>query len=335
MEKVIPVFSRQHVRSGHPIRPMRLLLPRSQGSIAFMVRSVSTKVSAPPSMRTGIRPGPEDCWILHERARQHYWKGAGSLSIKTFYGGSAHYEVGRGHHCVDETSYLVLNHGQTYAINIDARQPVESFCLFFPPGFVAQIYQSLTFKAERLADCLAPDNSQPLHLFEKNYPHDEILSPALFRLRARYQTLDAGRLIEELHDIVERLLRVHKLVLRDTERLDSIRPATRHELYRRASLARDYLHAMFAEPITLPGLATVACLSQNHLLSTFRQVYGETLHQFLIRRRLAEAKRLLARTQMPVTGICLAVGFESLGSFSTLFRSRFGVSPAEYRRVNK
>ena len=92
---------------------------------------------------------------------------------------------------------------------------------------------------------------------------------------------------------------------------------------------------MFAEPITLAHVAAVACLSQNHLLRTFRQVYGETPHQFLIRLRLAEAKRLLAHTEMPVTEVCLAIGFESLGSFSTLFRTRFGVSPAEYRRANK
>src|SRR6185436_3318898 len=112
-------------------------------------------------------------------------------------------------------------------------------------------------------------------------------------------------------------------------------PATRHELYRRVSLARDYLHALFADPITLADAAAVACLSQNHLLRSFRQLYGETPHQFLTRRRLAEAKRLLARTQTPVTQVCLNVGFESLGSFSTLFRKRFGLSPAEFRRENR
>src|SRR5439155_15687951 len=68
---------------------------RAQKSLVMVV-SVSTKVSAPASMRTGVRPGPDDCWILHDRARRHYWKGTGLLSIKTFFGGIAQYEVGHG-----------------------------------------------------------------------------------------------------------------------------------------------------------------------------------------------------------------------------------------------
>jgi AraC family transcriptional regulator len=304
-------------------------------TIPSVVVSVPTNTSAVPSRRTNVRPGPHDCWILHECARQYYWKGAGLLSIKTFFGGSARYQSGRGFHSVDESSYLVLNHGQSYAINIDSPRPVESFCIFFPPGFLSQILQSLSLCARRLLDHPADDTPQHLCLFEKNYAHDQILSPALFRLRSRYQTLEGGGLLEQFHDLAERLLSVHNRVLRETERLNSVRPATRHELYRRVSLARDYLHAMFAEPITLAHLARIACLSQNHLLRTFRQIYGETPHQFLVRRRLTEARRLLAHTQTPVTQVCMAVGFESLGSFSTLFRRRSGLSPAEYRRAKK
>src|SRR5439155_25022535 len=98
---------------------------------------------------------------------------------------------------VEDSYALLLHRGKIYAINIDSQQPVQSFCLFFPPAFVSQIYQSLTVSAERLADRPEPDNPQPVQLFEKNYAHDQILSPALFRLRAHYQTLNHGRLIEE------------------------------------------------------------------------------------------------------------------------------------------
>jgi len=53
--------------------------------------------------------------------------------------------------------------------------------------------------------------------------------------------------------------------------------------------------------------------------------------QFLQARRLAVAQKLLATTEEDVTQIALAVGFESLGSFSWLFRRRFGVSPRGFR----
>jgi hypothetical protein len=50
----------------------------------------------------------------------------------------------QGHHAVDESSYLVLNHGQTYSINIESRQPVESFCLFFAEGFAEDVQRTLS-----------------------------------------------------------------------------------------------------------------------------------------------------------------------------------------------
>jgi len=237
---------------------------------------------------------------------------------------------------VDQFSYLVLNDGQSYEIDIDSQQPVESFCLFFAPGLAKEVQQSLSVKSERLLDRSASDNAAPpIRFFEKNYSHDQVLSPALFRLRNSYAKQERGWLVEQLHGIVERLLKVHELVSRETERLDNVRPATREELYRRACRARDYASAMFAEPVTLSEFARVACLSPNHLLRTFRQIFQETPHQFLITRRLEEAKRLLLRDDLSVTEVCLAVGFESLGSFSTLFRKRFGISPSEYRDTKK
>jgi AraC family transcriptional regulator len=128
---------------------------------------------------------------------------------------------------------------------------------------------------------------------------------------------------------------MHEMVRGETEKLSSLRAATRDELYRRAWRARDYARAMFAEPVTLSELASVACLSPNHLLRTFRQAFNETPHQFLTECRLQESKRLLSGYDLSVTEICLAVGFESPGSFSTLFRKRFGVSPSEWRRMKR
>jgi AraC-like DNA-binding protein len=82
-------------------------------------------------------------------------------------------------------------------------------------------------------------------------------------------------------------------------------------------------------------MAAVACLSPNHFLRTFKQLFHQTPHQYLISKRLEEARRLLSLTEMPVTDVCFSVGFESLGSFSWLFRHRTGVSPEAYRRQKR
>ncbi len=57
----------------------------------------------------------------------------------------------------------------------------------------------------------------------------------------------------------------------------------------------------------------MACRSTNHFLRTFQQAFRQTPHQFLTTRRLERAQRLLLDTDLTVTDICFAVGFESLG----------------------
>jgi len=134
---------------------------------------------------------------------------------------------------------------------------------------------------------------------------------------------------------MERLLLVHTRTRRQVESIPALRPASREELYRRLHRARDYATACFDQPITLNDMARVACLSTNHFLRTFKQTFHQTPHQYLTRIRLERAKGLLTKTNQPVTEVCFAVGFESLGSFSWLFRQRVGLAPEAYRRAKR
>ena len=95
------------------------------------------------------------------------------------------------------------------------------------------------------------------------------------------------------------------------------------------------MESQLEAPLDLKQISGEAWLSPHHFLRLFKQVYKETPHQYLTRRRIERARRLLLQTEMPVTDICYAVGFESLGSFSWLFRKRVGLSPDQYRKENR
>jgi AraC-like DNA-binding protein len=90
--------------------------------------------------------------------------------------------------------------------------------------------------------------------------------------------------------------------------------------------------ASFAESLSLSDLARVACLSPSHFLRTFRELFGETPHAHLTSIRVAQAKDLL-KGEDSVTEICARVGFESLGSFSLLFKREVGCSPVAFRKL--
>lgn len=103
--------------------------------------------------------------------------------------------------------------------------------------------------------------------------------------------------------------------------------------FRRLVRAKELIHDNFAEPLTLEDLALEADFSPWHFLRLFQQTFSRTPHQFLTELRLRKAKELLSLTSRSITDICFDIGFESLGSFSTLFRKWTGLSPQQYRRT--
>lgn len=275
--------------------------------------------------------------ILHTRSRQHEWQGVGPLSIKTFRHGQARYHVAGSYHLVDDTCYLVLNEGQEYTISVDAQTPVESFCLFFASGFAESVTYSLNTATERLLDDPAPQLPAPICFYERTYRHDELLSPSLFRLRTASAThaVDAGWLEEQLYYLMQNLLALQQQTQAEVASLPYLRAATRDELYRRLYRARDSMVATLDQPLTLTAMAQQACLSPNHFLRTFTQIFGQTPHQYLTQQRLQRAASLLRNSNLTVTEVCLAVGFTSLGSFSWRFRRGFGQAPEQYRRAKR
>jgi transcriptional regulator GlxA family with amidase domain len=101
---------------------------------------------------------------------------------------------------------------------------------------------------------------------------------------------------------------------------------------RRMLRARDAMDRTFAEPLDVPSLARIACVSEFHFIRTFRATFGETPHRYLQRRRVERAMFLLRETDRSMTDICLDVGFNSLGTFSRTFRDIVGEPPSAYRR---
>jgi AraC-like DNA-binding protein len=95
--------------------------------------------------------------------------------------------------------------------------------------------------------------------------------------------------------------------------------------------ARDAMDRTYAQPLDIPALAAVACVSQAHFIRTFRATFDETPHRYLQRRRVERAMFLLRETERSITDICLDVGFASLGTFSRTFRDIVGVNPTDYR----
>src|SRR5215212_6919150 len=97
-------------------------------------------------------------------------------------------------------------------------------------------------------------------------------------------------------------------------------------LYARLATAKIFIDENFGEPIGLEDVSRTAFLSRFHFHRLFSRVYQRTPHQYITFKRIEKAKELLAADKQ-VTEVCGEVGFESLASFSALFKKESGFAP--------
>jgi len=94
---------------------------------------------------------------------------------------------------------------------------------------------------------------------------------------------------------------------------------------------KNLIDTHFENDLHLDLLSKKVFASKFHLIRLFKRYYGLTPRQYLIDKRVAKSKELL-KNGMSVTETCFAVGFESLGSFSTLFKAKTGESPSKFKK---
>jgi AraC family transcriptional regulator len=113
---------------------------------------------------------------------------------------------------------------------------------------------------------------------------------------------------------------------------DTVRHVTLATHKQAVERAIQVMHTHMHEVLTLEDLASVAYLSPSRFKHVFRHLIGIPPGEFLSALRLQAARRLLLTTPLSVTDICFEVGYSSMGSFTSRFTHRVGLSPRLLRQ---
>lgn len=255
------------------------------------------------------------------------------FTLRAVLNGYQYHKVGNADCVVKEDNYLLVNKGQTYYTEIDSEANTEAIIVAFGDNEINDVFDSTLKSGDQLIDNALRDYSDELSIFETAYDNDPAINTSLASMKQAILSRSGSTIgYQELtYDLLEKIVRNHFSTLAQVDKIKSVKKSTRVELYKRISLAKDFMSANLASKLSIDEISEVAALSPYHFFRTFKEYYQVTPLEFLTRERLKYASYLLKTTDLPVSSIASDVGFESHSSFTRLFKRNYQTSPTALR----
>lgn len=282
----------------------------------------------------------KDNIILNTRFKQCYFPfHAENLSLKFAFSGNEFYELDRRQLAVSKSNFLIVNEGQEHASWIESDGWVNSFAIYFNPTFVASAVDDLSIKDEKLLDdpFNVFTNSRQLAFFQTLIPLEEKLIYEVVAFKNYLEETGGSEPLlvdEELRKVFYRIIRLHQSEFAAKfYKIDALKKSTKLEILKRLYVARDFIESFYTQAVSISDVAGACFLSENLMMRYFKSVFGISVHQYIINKRLEFAKEQLLSTNLTFNEITYLSGFDSPSSFGRLFKVRFGVTPNALRSV--
>lgn len=257
-------------------------------------------------------------------------------AVKLVTKGSETYHFRNQRQHLRKGEFLLLKPGTPFQAVVKEASPAEGLCLYFSSHTVGQVVNAITHSSSELID-------QPDGIASQEVSWDE--SVVLLNPGRLQRSLDALTMMADdaliysrtsvpdciMLQVVEDLFHENQAIRQRINRLPQIKPAVRQEIYHRLQHAIAMIQHDYALPLTLAQLAAEASLSVFHFSRLFRQVFGCSPCNFLLKVRIEHACQRLITTLLPIGEVALRCGFPDHTSFCRAFRQITGVTPHQYR----
>lgn len=276
--------------------------------------------------------------LIHAEANHIYYpEHWGPLSIKTAFNGSEFYKINNCEFSVNDKNYFIVNNGNNYSSYINSASRVRSFTINFSSSFVDDVLTGCSSTGEYLLDNFGHEEGHCLEFYEKLNQHDHLVSPVIFSLLELVPRFHQNVLkIEELYfQLLGKIIAKQQELEKQMFRVPVAKISTKRELYKRLSMAKDFIDSCYTRDISIAELASVCFLNQTYFLRQFKNFFKITPRQYLINRRMQVARSLLdSEKDISITEVCFCVGYHDLASFSKMFKKFYFCSPMSYQRLD-
>ncbi len=235
---------------------------------------------------------------------------------------------------LDQNSFLIINRGSRLSFEVKSSD-CTPFFLYFNSTLSNLLTTSALFDKKSLGQNISEEQLQDYALVEhvhyKNASLREFITLLLDLAKgcASFHALKADMLIRHLLD---NLIDENYEAISISTQIPVVKQTTRIALYRSLSISKSWIDRNFKEEVDIQQMADVALLNREHYIRLFKKAFQVTPRQYLIGLRIQHAKKLLIETNHSISSICHEIGFQSLSSFSGLFKQRTSYSPQVYRQ---
>lgn len=256
------------------------------------------------------------------------------FSIKYVFNGIENYKVNGRKYNVNKGEYILGNNFSEGKVNIGCKDYVKGICIDINPSILSEVTASFLEPGTSNSDLNLDTFFTSENFFENKYSDDQTkLGQMLFSL---------GQIIEKdplakheftkefFYVLSEKIVLDHQPILNQLNSINSLKPITKKDLYRKVLRGKEFLDNNYLSKIEIATVANEANLSEYHFFRLFKSTFNISPLQYIISKRLELAKQLLQNKELTLSDIAVISGFSDMHSLSKAFKKQFGVSPTKF-----
>ena len=261
-----------------------------------------------------------------------------SFSIKYVVDHCIHYRSGNTEYEVKSGQFLLACQQPGIKAYFDSRDTVKSICIDIRPETIREAFTVMQRQGDHDFDNYRANHFRDPHFFETVCPLSASI-PFAGHLQQLVRAIYEGKGDDLVNQewflgLAEQVIYHEYGNYLALNSIESARLATRKELLRRLLIGRQWMDESFLEISDIRQIASCCHLSEFHFFRSFRQAFGITPYQYLLKKRLQLAHRLILQSEWSISAIALHCNFPDLFTFSKAFKRAFGKAPSLLRSNN-